>query len=51
VLYMSAYTESEVMRRRLLTTGDAFLPKPFSPSLLAERVRSALDGTNHHPPA
>jgi DNA-binding response OmpR family regulator len=51
VLYMSAYTESEVMRRRLLTTGDGFLPKPFSPSLLAERVRAALDGTNHHPPA
>jgi len=49
VLYMSAYTESEVTRRRLLTTVDAFLPKPFSPSLLAERVRAALDGTNHHP--
>jgi PAS domain S-box-containing protein len=45
VLYMSAYTESEVMRRRLLTPGAGFLQKPFSPSLLAHRVRAALDGT------
>jgi PAS domain S-box-containing protein len=43
VLYMSAYTEDEVMRRRLLAPGVAFLQKPFSPSLLAQRVRAALD--------
>jgi CheY-like chemotaxis protein len=45
VLYMSAYTEDEVMRRRLLGPTVVFLPKPFSPWQLAQRVRAALDGT------
>jgi CheY-like chemotaxis protein len=45
VLYMSAYTEDEVMRRRLLAPTVAFLQKPFSPWELAQRVRAALDGT------
>jgi signal transduction histidine kinase len=43
VLYMSAYTEDEIMRRRLLAPSGAFLQKPFSPSQLAQRVRAALD--------
>jgi two-component system, cell cycle sensor histidine kinase and response regulator CckA len=45
VLYMSAYTEDEVMRRRLLAPTVGFLHKPFSPWQLARRVRAALDGT------
>lgn len=45
VLYMSAYTEDEIMRRRLLLApSGALLQKPFSPRLLALRVRAALDG-------
>jgi PAS domain S-box-containing protein len=47
ILYMSAYSESEVMRRRLLAPDIIFLEKPFSPSLLAQRVRTALDGAVH----
>ena len=45
VLYMSAYTGDEIMRRRLLAPGVGFLQKPFSPWLLAQRVRAALDST------
>ena len=43
VLYMSAYTEDEITRRRLLQPSVAFLQKPFSPSQLAQSVRAALD--------
>jgi signal transduction histidine kinase len=43
VLYMSAYTGDEIKRRGLLPPDRAFLEKPFSPWLLAQRVRTALD--------
>ena len=43
VLYMSAYTEDEIIRRRLLEPSVPFLQKPFSPSQLAQSVRAALD--------
>ncbi len=43
VLYMSAYTEDEILRRQLLQPNGALLQKPMSPSTLAQRVRSALD--------
>jgi signal transduction histidine kinase/ActR/RegA family two-component response regulator len=44
VVYMSAYTEDEITRRRLLASSVPFLQKPFSPSQLAQSVRAALDG-------
>jgi CheY-like chemotaxis protein/two-component sensor histidine kinase len=43
VLYMSAYSHDEIKRRRLLAPDTPFLEKPFSPWLLAQRVRAALD--------
>jgi two-component system, cell cycle sensor histidine kinase and response regulator CckA len=43
VLYMSAYTEDEIIRRRLLTPSVTLLQKPFSPWQLAQRVRTAID--------
>jgi signal transduction histidine kinase/CheY-like chemotaxis protein len=43
ILYMSAYTEDEIMRRQLLAPTGALLQKPFSAERLAERVRAALD--------
>ena len=43
VLYMSAYTEDEIIRRRLLEPSVPFLQKPFSPWQLAQSVRAALD--------
>ena len=44
VLYMSAYTEGQIMQRQLRVPTDALLQKPFSAELLAQRVRAALDG-------
>lgn len=43
VLYISGYTEDEVARQGLAAAGLAFLPKPFTPSELADRVRELLD--------
>jgi PAS domain S-box-containing protein len=39
LLLISGYTDDELMRRGLLDPGQHFLPKPFSPDTLAERVR------------
>jgi two-component system, cell cycle sensor histidine kinase and response regulator CckA len=42
VLYMSGYTDHEVMHRDL-TPGAAFVQKPFTPEVLARQVRHVLD--------
>jgi PAS domain S-box-containing protein len=43
VLFMSGYTDDEVMRRGVIDGQTAFLQKPFTPDLLAHRVRGVLD--------
>jgi PAS domain S-box-containing protein len=43
VLFMSGYTNDEIIRRGLLTPGAPFLQKPFSPEALAAKVREVLD--------
>jgi len=43
VLFMSGYTDDEVMRRGVIDGQTAFLQKPFTPDLLALRVREVLD--------
>jgi PAS domain S-box-containing protein len=42
VLYMSGYTDDEILRRGLVVPGAAFLEKPFTPARLADAVRHAL---------
>jgi CheY-like chemotaxis protein len=42
VLFMSGYTNHAVVHRDL-TPGSAFLQKPFTPDILARKVRSVLD--------
>jgi two-component system, cell cycle sensor histidine kinase and response regulator CckA len=42
VLFISAYTGEEVIRRGLLAPGVPFLQKPFTPDVLAERLRELL---------
>jgi PAS domain S-box-containing protein len=45
VLYMSGYTDDDIVRRGLLTSNVAFLEKPFTGKTLGRRVRSVLDAT------
>jgi DNA-binding NarL/FixJ family response regulator len=44
VLYMSGYTENDILRRGLVQRDTAFLQKPFTAASLARAVRSVLDG-------
>jgi CheY-like chemotaxis protein len=45
VLYISGYTDEEVMRRGIMRSGAAFIHKPFTSVELMQKVREVLDGT------
>jgi two-component system cell cycle sensor histidine kinase/response regulator CckA len=45
VLFMSGYTDDDILRRGVVDPRMAFLPKPFTPEALASKVREVLDGT------
>jgi len=44
VLYMSGYPDHPVFDRGSVSRQNGFLPKPFSPHMLAQKVREVLDG-------
>jgi PAS domain S-box-containing protein len=43
VLYMSGYSSEASLSPSAPSSGSGFLPKPFSPAMLARRVREILD--------
>lgn len=43
VLFMSGYTDDEILERRIATRGISFLQKPFTAESLALAVRNVLD--------
>jgi PAS domain S-box-containing protein len=47
VLYMSGYTDAAIAHHGILEPGTAFVSKPFTPDVLARKVREVLDA----PPA
>jgi signal transduction histidine kinase len=46
VLFMSGYTDDEMVRRGLIEPDHPFLSKPFTPEVLAGKVRLLLDGVS-----
>ena len=43
VLFMSGYTGEALLQHGIRHESEQFLPKPFSPAVLAAKVRAALD--------
>ena len=43
VLFVSGYMDDAIIRHGLMMASTAFLQKPFSPDVLAQKVREVLD--------
>ncbi|MEO7931744.1 MAG: response regulator [Chthoniobacterales bacterium] len=44
ILFTSGYTDDAIAKHGVLETGVHFLPKPYTTSILIQRVREMLDG-------
>ncbi len=43
ILFTSGYTDDAIAQHGVLEPGAAFLPKPYTPAILARKVRAMLD--------
>ncbi len=43
VLYMSGYTDDEILHRGILESSTAFMQKPFTPDQFLEKIRDVLE--------
>jgi DNA-binding response OmpR family regulator len=43
VIYMSGYTDDAITRHGVLEAGLVYIQKPFTPDLIARKVREVLD--------
>ncbi|MEI8258969.1 MAG: response regulator, partial [Deltaproteobacteria bacterium] len=48
-LFMSGYTDDEMLRRNIFEPGTDLVQKPFTPDVIAWRVRQILDTHSHRP--
>ncbi len=51
ILFTTGYTRNAVVHNGMLDAGVAFLPKPFSVTQLAIKIREVLDGGGANRPA
>lgn len=47
VLYITGYTDRPEWKLEARQVGQAYLQKPFTPSVLIRKVRDLLDATPH----
>jgi len=43
ILFMSGYTEDTVAQDQMMQSGSGFIPKPFTPTLLLQKLRQAFE--------
>ena len=51
VLYMSGYTDDSVVQRGIIEQSVAFIQKPFTPTVLLQKIRALLGANTPRGPA